>query len=70
MPCSAVIVVPCHASGEVLEAINILTGTNANMADDVDLAHLSACVAGYHLGMKPLSSQKQIPEKFQKKVEP
>jgi hypothetical protein len=39
------------------------------MADDVDLAHLSACVAGYHLGTKHLSSQKQIPEKFQKKVE-
>jgi hypothetical protein len=27
-------------------------------------------VAGYHLGTKRLSSQKQIPEKFQKKVEP
>jgi hypothetical protein len=53
-PLGVAAVVPCHAGGEVLDAVNILTESNANMADDVDLAHLSACVARYRLGIKSI----------------
>jgi hypothetical protein len=51
-PCSVAAVIPCHAGGEVQDAVNILTESNANMADDMDLAHSSACVARYRLGIK------------------
>jgi hypothetical protein len=61
-PCSVAAVIPCHAGGEVQDAVNILTESNANMADDVDLAHSSAYVARYRLGIKSIWQLFEISE--------